>query len=795
MKFTLSWLKQFLETQANLLEITQALTNIGFEVEDVIDKQEELKDFEVAEIIETIPHPGADKLKICKVQTRDAILEIVCGAPNARAGIKVVRAKVGALIPNGNFTIKESIIRGIKSFGMLCSEAELLIGHNHDGIIELDDSAIIGEQILKYYGLDDPVIHINVTPNRPDALSVYGVARDLAAKGVGTLKELKVLKVTDSFASNMPISVKDQAACPLFALREIRGLKNKQSPDWLKQLLENIGIGSISPIVDITNYICYSFGTPMHAYDADKVSGSIVVERLTSHIKFTALNGKEYDLQHGDLVIRDTDDIHCLAGIIGSVKSACSETTERIILEAACFDAVTISKTGRRQQIETDARYRFERKVDQSFVLKALDIASSMIISICGGEGSEIISYGNEVVAEKSLNFELSFIEQYSGINIEPRSICNILENLGFVVQIQAGNLSIKIPSWRPDVSIKEDIIEEILRIYGYDNLPEIPLAQFSTDGPLILKSQKRVFDSKRVLASLGYDEVVSWSFMDINNAKLFTEVIQDELLVINPISSDLNYMRPTIIPNLLKIVAKNYARSIRDISLFEVGPIFNGTKPEEELLSCVGIRIGNAHLKDAHHANVRLYDIFDVKADLEVLLSHMGLDIEKCKTEPTSSQYYHPTRSANFILGKSIIATFGQIHPKVLKHFDIDQALVAFEINFANVPLSKPKFGKKEELVVSDFQIVSRDYAFIIHEDLPVGEIISTIRNVDKKLIQSVHLFDIYHGGQLEPGTKSIAISVKIQADDKTLSEADLSALSGSIISIIEQKFAGKLR
>lgn len=793
MRFTLSWLKKFLETEATLDEITNALTSIGLEIEEVVDRREELRNFEVGYIVKAIPHPSADKLKICQVETKDSILQIVCGAPNARGGLKVVLAKVGAIIPHGKFKIKESEIRGVKSCGMLCSEEELLLGSGSDGIIELDKEAIIGDHFAHYFGLDDPVIDINITPNRSDALGVYGIARDLAAKGIGRLKDPEIPKIISKFDTNFSVKIDNESSCPLFAYREIRNLEDKPSPNWLKKLLQNIGIGSISAIVDVTNYISYSFGQPMHAYDADKLSGSLTIKKLSSPLQFKALNNKEYKLLENDLVIKDKDNVHCLAGIIGGEIGSCSSSTKRLILEAACFSAMHITKTGRRLQIDTDSRYRFERGVDQSFTVQALDIATDMIIAICGGESSEITSKGTTQITSRTFSIPIDFLTGVTGVILGYKESCEILEKLGFQTKTSDRDIEVKVPSWRHDISSKEDIAEEVIRIYGYDKIPETPLPKTNIT-KIIPQAQRRVSDIKRIIAYRGYDEVITWSFMDSNNAKFFSN-IKDELLLVNPISSDLNYMRPSIIPNLLKLTAKNLARSIKDLSLFEVGPVFNDINSAGELSFAAGIRCGYITPKNCH-STPRHVDVFDIKTDLELILNHFGLSIDKCQISSTNlPPYYHPTSSGAVNLGKNLIAWFGRIHPSVLNHFNIDCDVVGFELNIANIPLSKSKFGRRENFKPSDFQITSRDYAFVIDNDQPIGDIISYIKNINKKLIKSVDLFDIYSGDKLESGKKSIALSIQLQADDRTLNDEDLNSLSNTIITDIEQKFKARLR
>lgn len=828
MKFTLSWLKQFLDTSASVTEIAESLTAIGLEVEEIIDKAADLQKFEVAYIVSTKPHPSADKLKICEVETKNGNLQIVCGASNARAGIKVVLANIGVEIPNGKFKIKESNIRGEKSFGMLCSEEELLLASESEGIMELPEDAVVGEPFTKCYGLDDPVFVINVTPNRGDALGVYGIARDLAAKGIGTLKELEIPKVKSTFSSKIKLNIKDKESCPLFTFREIRNLKNKPSPDWLQKLLKNIGVKPISSIVDVTNYMSYSFGQPMHAYDADKLRGDVVVEcamslqqrresiipnneKITEENNnkvildsrrccndigdgsgFHALNDKKYLLNKSDLVVKDENGVQALAGIIGGNSSSCDSNTTNILLEAACFNAKMVAASGRRLQIDTDSRYRFERNIDRNFTEKALNIATDLILSICdGGEVSEIVISGEKEPAKKTLDFPADYLQKITGIKLNINEIEVILNKLGFVTDVKNEVIKVTPPSWRHDINILEDLVEEITRIYGYDKIESIKLPELEQDNSR-LREHKRISSFKRILASKGYDEVVTNSFMNSRDAKLFTE-LKDELFLLNPISVEDDYMRPTIVPNLLDIVRKNLARSIKDMAFFEVGPNFLDLNNEATYLTA--ILTGSYNNKNPHSMG-RSYDIFDLKSDLETIFDYAGLSIEKCiVSNQATPLYYHPTRSVNLALGKNLLGHFGQIHPKILKHYDIKEEVFAFELNITNLPISKAKFGKRDEFIISDYQANFRDYAFIIAYDQPVGEIISYINNFNKKLVKSVILFDIYSGDKLPSGKKSIAIRVGLQADDRTLNEDDLNSFSKDLIAVIEQKFQGTLR
>ena len=791
MRFTLSWLKHFLETDATLETIANALTMIGLEVEFIQDKSQSLANFEVAYIISTEKHPQADKLQICQVQTSDKILQIVCGGHNARAGIKVALAKIGAVMPNSDFKIKESTIRGVASMGMLCSAEELGLNEKSDGIIELDSDAQIGDNIASYVGANDPVIDINITPNRADALGVYGIARDLAAYGIGVLKKLDIPIIKESFDTNYKLTVADSEACPFFSIREIKNLKNISSPKWLQDLLKNIGIGSISPVVDVTNYISYSFGQPMHAYDADKIANGLIIETLSNNDKINALNGKEYELQNGDLVIKDTNSVQCIAGIIGGADSACSFSTKNIILEAAVFCPKSIIKTGRSLRIDTDSRYRFERNVDREFTLKALDIATNMIMEICGGEASKTLSTGINKLAVRKINFPLEFLHSKTNMILNNYQVINILEKLGFICEDNAKSINITIPSWRYDVSIKEDIVEEIVRIHGYNNIPQDILPEMEI-ARIIPVSHKRISDFKRQCAVNGYTEVVTWSFMDSKKAALFTS-LKDELTLQNPISSDLDYMRPSILPNLLQICCNNLNRSFHNLSFFELGPIFENTS-DNVINNLCGVRVGRIAEKNSHKED-RQFDVFDIKADIAAILESVKLDLNKCQIINNAPDYFHPTRSATISLGKNIIGYFGQVHPLILKKYQIDVDVMAFELNINNIPYSSEKFGKRPEYAISNYQMVTRDYAFIIDIDVAAMDLLNLIKNTDKKLIKSVNLFDVYSGDKIAQGKKSIALSVNIQDKDRTLTDADIAIINQKIIDGIKQKFSAILR
>ncbi|MDF2965362.1 MAG: pheT [Rickettsiaceae bacterium] len=795
MKFTLSWLKTFLDTESSLQEICERLTILGLEVEEVIDRAKDLGSFKVAEILEAEQHPNADKLRVCKVNNGSQVLQIVCGAPNARAGIKVVLAEVGVLIPNGEFKIKASEIRGVKSEGMLCSEDELKIGGGSEGIIELPTAAIAGESFLKYYGMDDPVIEIAVTPNRGDCLGVYGIARDLAASGLGTLKEPLHKSIPLKFTSNFEAKVENSKLSQLFALRELNGVRNCESPTWLKNLLKNIGVTPISALVDITNYISYSFARPLHAYDKNMLDGSLVVREARNGEKLKALNGKEYSLAEGDIVIAGESEIHGLGGIIGGEASSCSSETINVILEAALFDKVQIAKTGRRLQIHTDARFRFERHVDPNFTLQGLDIATDMILGICGGEASEPVIVGDKHFKNKEIDFCFNIIEKKTGLKVSSEESLEILHKLGFkVFSKDAEQARLMIPSWRSDISIGEDLVEEVARIYGYDKLPLAPLPKVDFFRQrLLTQKQRRMRDARKILAARGLDEVVSWSFMASEKAALYKPLIE-ELYIANPIAAKLDYMRPSIFSNLLEIIVKNKARSFNDLAFFEIGPIFQGIRPNEERQVITAVRTGN-YLDKSIYGPAREVDIYDVKADLELLLEEFNFNIQKLQLSSDKPAYFHPNRAASLKLGNKVIAHFGELHPALIANYDIKNRVVGFELFLEELPEARLKFGQHERYSVSDFQPVERDFAFWVGEKVNVGEMTNFIKSINKDLIKEVRIFDIFKGSHSEISKKSVALTVLLQAKDKTLTDLELQDISEKIIREIERKFEAKIR
>lgn len=788
MKFTLSALKEFLDTNASLEEIASCLDSIGLEVEEITDHSKILASFEVAEILEDSKHPSADKLKVCKVKSSEGDLQIVCGAPNARAGIKVVLAKVGTLIPKGEFKIKKSKIRDVESAGMMCSFDELGLEGDSDGIIELDNAAKIGENPAKYLGSDDPIIEIAITPNRGDALGTYGIARDLAAAGIGKFNEPK-WQVLDYSKSNI---IDDTNDCRAFLQIEIENVENKESPDWLKNYLNSIGLTPISAIVDVTNYICFIYGRPMHAYDRDKLDGPLKVTRARNGEKFSALNDKEYELSGDDLVVRDNSKAQCLAGIIGGSESSCDSSTKNVILEAAFFNKDIVTLMGRKHQIDTDSRYRAERRLDIEMLVPASIKAANLVLEICGGTIKQANLSGSVEYSERKTSIDEETIERLTGAKISIKESAEILERLGFKVSISGSKLEAVIPSWRHDVSIKEDLIEEIVRIRGFDKIDSIPVPT-NLNFRLAPNLTNSSNISKRIMANLGYDEVVTFSFMSSNSAKNFAE-LKDNLYLQNPISSELDYMRPYILPNLLEAIGKNKARSILDGAIFEFGPTFDGTDIKEENIAISAAIWGNVG-SDLHKTN-READIYDIKADLEILIAEFGLSLENLQIKTDNlPDFMHPSRSGSLNLGKNKIGYFGEVHPLILKKYDIEKRVCFFEININAIPEKRLKYGRRPDYKPSSFQPNIRDFAFLIDEGKQIGGMEKAVVSIDKNLIKSAEIFDIYRGKGLPEDKKSVAVRVVIQASDHTLSEEELSAIHAKIIASVEKNFEAEIR
>ncbi len=795
MKFTLDWLKDHLDTSKDLTFITDTLTNIGLEIETVEDKSEDFKSFTVAKVIKAEKHPDADKLKVCQVETINGQFQVVCGAPNAREGMLGIFAPENSFIPGTNLHLKKTKIRGVESCGMLVSEREMGISDEHDGIIEVKDNYKVGDQFSKIFKLDEPIIEINLTPNRSDCLSVRGIARDLAAAGVGKLKDLKFKKINDSFKS--PIkwrkNFKDNKLCPGVAGRYFKNVINVESPKWLQQRLTAIGLRPISALVDITNYVTFDLGRPLHVYDADKVSGNLTMRLAHNKEECMALNEVNYECDDETIVISDDDKkLHGIGGVMGGLNSGCSMETKNVFLEVALFDPISVTKTGRKLNLQSDARYRFERGIDTESIRWGVEAASQMINEICGGEASEYVSSELHIKKRDIISFDPSMVKTFGGIEIDIKDQIIILQSLGFIVKELKSNLEITIPTFRPDIVGEADIVEEIIRIYGFDKIPLKNINYEKEKKEILNKSIKAFYKIKKIIASQGYSEVVTWSFMDENKAKIISN---DTIVLKNPISSDLNTMRPSTIPNLLEAVNQNKARMYSSAKIFEVGPNFSRafSDLQENVATSIsyGLIEGSNWLSNKKNSNV-----YSIKADLFSILTSLNVPTENLSYEKINGQTYHPGKSSSLRLGKNKIANFGEIHPILLKNMEINFKVFGFEIYLENISqFQENKLSSRGAFVNNPYQMVERDFAFLFARDIQANEIIKKIKKVDKNLIQKVTIFDVYEGDKLPDDKKSIAFRVLMQPQDKTFSDQEIDKLSKQIIDVISKSFEASIR
>lgn len=806
MKFTLSWLKDHLETTASLDEIVETLTRIGLEVEGVEDKAKTLAPYRVAYVISAEQHPNADRLRVCMVDTGDgAPIQVVCGAPNARTGMKSVFAPPGTYIPGKNITLGVGTIRGVESAGMLCSAAELEISDDHDGIIDLAPDAPVGQAYAAFAGLDDPVIEINLTPNRPDCTSIHGIARDLAAAGLGTLKGEAIPAVQARGACPVSVTLDfapgDEKLCPAFALRLVRGVKNGPSPDWMQCRLLSIGLRPINALVDITNYMTFDRGRPLHVFDAKKVNGNLTVRRAKDGEEVLALDGRTYKLDSGNVVIADENGVESIAGIMGGEHSGCDETTTDVLIESALWDPHNIAQSGRRLSIITDARYRFERGVDPAFTVPGLDLATTLVIDLCGGEPSEAVIAGKVPDDRLVVDFPWSEVPRLSGLDVQPAESEQILRKLGFEIQGSGERVSVTAPSWRPDIDGKADLVEEVIRIAGVDRIEPKPLPRIADTvvKPILTLIQKRTRLAKRSLAVRGLVEAVTWSFIAKSEAELFGGG-DARLALANPIASDLSDMRPSLLPGLLKAAQRNADRGFGDVALFEVGQTFASDDPEGQSIKAAAVRRGLARSEgvgrhwDGGAQNV---DSFDAKADLMALVATLGIPAGGLQVVPGGPAWFHPGRSATLQFGpKNVVGAFGEIHPKVLKALDLKGPLVAFELNLDALPPPKAKPTKmKPKLVLSDFQPITRDFAFVVGRQVQAGDIVKAAQAAERQLIVGVNVFDVYEGTGIDPDKKSVAIAVTLQPTEKTLTDTEIEAVSAKIVGEVTKKTGATLR
>ncbi|WP_071795783.1 phenylalanine--tRNA ligase subunit beta [Natronohydrobacter thiooxidans] len=805
MKFTLSWLKDHLETEASLDQIAEALTDLGLEVEEIIDPATSLGAFRIARVIEAVQHPDADRLRLCRVETfphgpegASEEVQVVCGAPNARTGLVGVFAPVGTHVPGTGVDLKPGVIRGQASNGMLCSERELMLSEDHDGIIDLPADAPLGLRYIDYAGLNDPVIDIAITPNRPDALGVRGIARDLAARGLGKLKPLVVEPVAGRFPSPISVTIdpalKDKG-CPLFAGRVIRGVKNGPSPDWLQKRLRAIGLRPISALVDITNFFTFDLNRPLHVFDAAKVQGGLRIHPAQGGEELLALDDKSYRLAAGQMVISDDHGPESLAGIMGGAQSGCTEDTVDVFLESAYWDPITIAATGRMLKINSDARYRFERGVDPAFTLDGLELATRMVLDLCGGEASEVVQDGAIPDTTRSYRFDPLRVRSLVGMDIPEADQRATLEALGFTL---SGDQA-QPPSWRPDILGSADLVEEIARIASLTKLEGKPLPrpQAGVARPILTPMQLRARAARRMLAGLGYNECVTYSFIDADAARLFGGGT-DALRLENPISSEMTHMRPDLLPGLLQAAARNQARGTLDLALFEVGPVFAGGEPGEQSLQAAGILVGANAARDPYGSR-RTVDLYDAKADAEAVLSAIGAPA-KAQIHRNLPDWFHPGRAGVISLGPKLpLAIYGELHPRLLKTYDLKGPVMGFTVLLENPPLPKARKTGRAPLVISPLQSLERDFAFVMDARTEALTVVNAATGADKSLIAGVQVFDEFTGPKAEAqfgaGRKSLAISVRLQPVSRSLTDEDIEAVSRKIIEKVTKATGGTLR
>jgi phenylalanyl-tRNA synthetase beta chain len=797
MKLTLSWLGDHLDTKASLTEIVDTLTRIGLEVEGVEDMSAKFRGFVTARVIEAKPHPNADRLRVCLVDAGGEPVQVVCGAPNARTGMKSVFSPVGTYIPGKKLTLQKGVIRGVESNGMLCSAAELELSEDHDGIIDLPEDAPVGIAFAAYAGLDDAIIDINLTPNRPDATAISGIARDLAAAGLGTLKTPPVAPVAGSF--DCPVRVTrdlDAKLCPAFALRMVRGVRNGPSPDWMQRRLRAIGLRPINALVDITNYLTFDRGRPLHVFDAKKVAGDLVVRRARAGESVLALDGRTYALNEANVVIADDNGVESIAGIMGGEHSGCDAATTDVLIESALWDPANIARSGRDLGIVTDARYRFERGVDPDFCVPGAELATRLVMELCGGEPSRLVVAGDPASPRKRVPFPYSEVKRLTGLDLPQAEGEAILGRLGFGLE----NGEAIVPNWRPDIDGKADVVEQIVRIAGLDRVPLAPLPRLTpgVPAPVLTLLQKRTRAAKRALAALGLDEAVTWSFISKPHAQLFGGG-KPELALANPIAADMSDMRPSLIPGLAAAAERNARRGQGDVALFEVGQVFLGEGENDQRIAAAALRRGLAKRQGEgrHWSGGGGVDVFDAKADALALLAALAVPAGAVQIVPGGPAFLHPGRSATLQFGpKNVVGWFGELHPAACEALDVEGPLVAFEITLDAVPAPKARPTKaKPKLDRSEFMPVARDLAFVAAEATRAGDILKAALAADRALLADAEVFDVYRGPGLPEGHKSVAVSVILQPRERTLTEAEIDAVVGRIVAEVAKKTGATLR
>ncbi|MCB1502886.1 MAG: phenylalanine--tRNA ligase subunit beta, partial [Bauldia sp.] len=802
---TLSWLKEHLDTIATVDGIADRLTMIGLEVESVEDPSKAFAAFRIADVVSAEQHPNADRLRVCMVDVGEGPVQVVCGAPNARAGMRGVFAPAGTYIPGTGAQLEKGVIRGVESNGMLLSERELGISDAHDGIVDLPADAAVGTPYAEYAGLTDPVIDVAVTANRGDALGVAGIARDLAAAGEGRLIDWPI----DPVPGDGPCPVKVSLAfgdtpslCPAFGLRLVRGVTNGPSPQWLQRRLRAIGLRPINALVDITNFLTYDRGRPLHVFDAAKVKGDLVVRRARDGETVLALDGKTYALDPDICVIADDNGVESVAGVMGGEVSGCTEETTDVLIESALWEPLNIAATGRRLGLHSDARHRFERGVDPAFMLPGLELATRMVLDLCGGTPSEIVVAGEVPEPRAVIDFPVAEIRRLAGIDPSVSDVTAILEALGFACRPHrlSGTITVSVPTWRPDVTIKADLVEEVVRIIGVDRVPVTPMRRDpGVLKPVLTPIQLRTRRAKRALAARGLVEAVTWSFISHAAADAFGGG-KPELVLANPIAADMSDMRPSLLPGLLAAAQRNADRGHDDLALFEVGQVYRGDRPEDQVIAASGVRRGTAGVAGSGRhwsGKAAPVGVFDAKADALAILDVLGLPPEKVQVVAEAPAWFHPGRSGTIRLGpKNVIGWFGAFHPRTLEALDVDGPLAGFELILDAIPLPRVKATKtRPPLVLSDLQPVKRDFAFVLDRGVEAAKVVRAAESADKKLVSGVSVFDLFEGEALGAGKKSLAIQVTLQPKDHTLTDEEIDAVGQKVIAEVAKATGGTLR
>ncbi|MGH1417686.1 MAG: phenylalanine--tRNA ligase subunit beta [Hyphomicrobiaceae bacterium] len=809
MKFTLSWLKDHLDTDATIDTLSTTLSAIGLEVEGIENPAEKLEAFTIAKIVSAQKHPDADRLQVCQVEIAPGkpILEIVCGAPNARAGLITIFAPIGTYVPGLDVTLEKRKVRGVVSNGMLCSPEELGLPGDSEGIMDIGSQheGQIGKVYVDVFDLADPVFDVALTPNRPDCTGVRGIARDLAAAGLGKLKPAPIDKNVEGKAdSTISIALNFKgdtaSACPVFAGRYVSGVKNVSSPDWLANRLTAIGLRPINALVDVTNYISYDRGRPLHVYDADKLNGNIQARLGKKGESFVGLDGKTYDVEDDMCVIADDKNVLGFGGVLGGEDTGCTEATANVFIESAWFDPIRTAQTGRKTGLITDARYRFERGVDPASVVPGLDQATAMILDLVGGTPSKSVVAGKVPEPNNVITFDPKRVEKLTGVKLAVKDITKILDDLGFEISSKGEALKVKVPSWRPDVHGAADLVEEVVRITGLNKIPSTPLPRATgVARPVLTNLQKRTRFARRALAARGLVEAVTWSFVTGEEATLFGGG-DPSLTLANPISSELSDMRPSLLPGLIGAVRQNKNRGFNDVALFEIGQGYDGLAANDQRLFASGVRIGTAKITGSgRHWQTPTNDVnlYDAKADALAVLASLGVNTGNLQINRSAPNWFHPGRSGTLQLGpKNVLAHFGELHPATLKALDLAGPAIAFEIDLAAIPAAKKKSRVRPPLTATDLLPVRRDFAFVLDKDVDASDVMRAAMSAEKSLIAGLQVFDIFEGGKLgEDGKKSLGLEVTLQPTKDTLTDKEIEAVADRIITTVKKKTGGEIR